>query len=88
MSGFKKVLAYPNDLYCSRAGQLRSGCDLNLIHFLRVFKFRTQADSAPDPKHGPKINCLRKLDSKNFRWTILKCVHIPLEIKEAQLKEL
>ena len=41
-------------------------------NILAIFNFKS-----------PKINCLRKLDLKDYRWGILKCVPIPMEIKEA-----
>ena len=34
------------------------------------------------------INCLRKLDPKNYRWGTFKCVHIPFGEQRSQLKEL
>ena len=44
-------------------------------------------DTLPSEPPG-KSSCLRKVDHKDCSRGILKCVHIPLEIKEAQLKEL
>lgn len=45
-----------------------------------------------EPKSGPKGNCLKKLNPKDYRWEIIEVfhqyVHIQEEIKEAQLKEL
>ena len=42
----------------------------------RIFRgcqIQNQADPSPAPKHGPKVNCLRRLDPEDYRWGILKC---------------
>lgn len=50
--------------------------------------FRTRQIHLLWPKQDSNINCLSKLDPSDYRWGILKCVYIPVEIKEAQLKDL